>query len=55
MLDQALNAYYEVFGVNYPLMIMSEMTEDEVITDIKNCIETNTQAKQFEYEPDADY
>ena len=55
MLEVALNAYFDTFGVNYPLMITSQMSEEEIIADIKNCIETNTQAKGFEYEPDTDY
>lgn len=55
MLEDALNAYYEKFGVNYPLMITSQMTAEEVIEDIRNCIETNTKAEAFDYLKDADY
>lgn len=55
MLDEALNAYFDTFGENYPLMITSQMTNDEIIEDIKKCIETNTKAEGFDYWEDADY
>lgn len=54
-MEKALKRYYEHFGENYPLLITSNLTDDEVIKDIEKCIETNTKAKEPEYDSDGDY
>ncbi len=37
-LDQALDEYFEKFGENYPLVITSMMTTDEIIADVRKYI-----------------
>lgn len=53
--EKALNEYFVHFGENYPLVISQMIIEDEVIKDISRCIETNTKAKEPEYEDGVDY
>ena len=55
MLEQMLNAYYEKFGENYPLMITATVDADEIIEDIVQCIENNTPATPMELDPEYDY
>lgn len=55
MLEQMLNAYYDKFGENYPLMITEVVDADEVIEDIVRCIENNEPATPMELEPGLDY
>lgn len=52
---KALDIYYEHFGENYPLMITDQLTEDEIIEDIKKCIEANKPSEPVEYEEDEVY
>lgn len=54
-LEKALNAYYEHFNENYPLGITGAMSDDEIIDDIEQCIESNEKALEPEYNEDADY
>ena len=48
--EKWLEKYYDHFEQGYPLMITSELSEGEIISDIQACIETDTPAKEFEYE-----
>lgn len=34
-LDRLLDEYFEKFGENYPLVITSMMTDEEIIKDVK--------------------
>lgn len=54
-LDAALEAYYEHFGMNYPLCISGGRSNEEIIADIELCIDTDTEAEQPSYEDEADY
>ena len=54
-LNEALEAYYEKFGENYPLCITDDKGNDEIIEDIELCIETNKVAEPPKYEKDIDY
>lgn len=54
-LDEALQAYYERFGENYPLCIADDKSEEEIIDDIELCIEKNKVAEPLDYEEDNDY
>lgn len=48
--DELLKEYFDTFGQNYPLMITSDVEEDEIIRDIIACIENGEPAKPTEYE-----
>ena len=50
MIEEALKRYYKAFGKNYPLMITSEKTEEEILADIEKCIASGTPAAEPEYE-----
>ncbi|MBQ1771745.1 MAG: hypothetical protein II000_07370 [Clostridia bacterium] len=39
-LDNALDEYFDKFGENYPLVITSMMTNDEIIADINKYIKS---------------
>ncbi len=54
-LEKVLDEYSAHFGENYPLMRTTTVLEEEIIKDIKQCIETNTKAKEPEYEDNIDY
>ena len=54
-LDEALDAYYEHFGRNYPLCIVSLRDNEEIIKDIGRCIDTNTEAEPPKYDEDKIY
>ena len=54
-LEKALNAYYEHFDENYPLVITTILSNDEIIDDIERCIEANEKAEQPKFENDVDY
>lgn len=54
-LDAALEAYYEHFGMNYPLCISGGRSNEEIIADIELCIDTDTEAEPPSYEDEADY
>jgi len=54
-LDEALEAYYEQFGKNYPLCVSGSRSNEDIIADIEICIDTNTEAEQPIYDEDVDY
>jgi FAD/FMN-containing dehydrogenase len=54
-LEEALNAYREIFKKDYPLVISGTKTTDEIIANIKHCIETNKPAEDPKYDPNLDY
>jgi len=54
-LEKVLDEYSAHFGENYPLTRTTTVLEEEIIKDIKQCIETNTKAKEPEYEDNIDY
>ena len=54
-LDAALEAYYEHFGMNYPLCVSCSCSDDYIIANIELCIDTDTEAEQPVYDEDADY
>lgn len=54
-LEEALNAYYEHFGENYPLCITGGQSNEEIIENIELCIDRNETAEPPEYDEDADY
>ena len=55
MIEKALEKYYQHFGENYPLMIVGNMTDNEIIERINSCIENGEPEKEPEYEENADY
>ena len=54
-LDTLLDVYFEEFGKNYPLGVPSDKTDEEIIADIKNCLENGEPAKEPIYEDGFDY
>lgn len=54
-LDTLLNVYFEEFGKNYPLSVPSDKTDEEIIADIKNCLENGEPAKEPIHEDGLDY
>lgn len=54
-LEEALTLYYKKFNKNYPLIITSEMSDEEIIDDIEMCIQSGKPAEQPTYEDDVDY
>ena len=54
-LDTLLDVYFKEFGENYPLMIPSDKTDEEIIAGIKNCLENGEPAEKPKYEADVDY
>ena len=50
ILDSLLDAYYEKFGENYPISVVDDRDEEEVIADIRACILNGTPAKEPEYD-----
>lgn len=54
-LEEALNAYYEHFGENYPLCITGGQSNEEIIENIELCIDRNETTEPPEYDEDADY
>ena len=48
--DKLLDMYFEKFGENYPLDIVGDLSDDEIMADIRECISSNTPAKEPEYE-----
>ena len=55
MIEKALKQYYEVFGQNYPLMITSDKTDEEILEDIERCIASGEPAAEPVYEEDMVY
>ena len=54
-MEKALKEYYNHFGENYPLIIVENMTDDEIVQRINHCIETNQKEKEPDFEDDNDY
>ena len=54
-LDEALEAYYEQFGKNYPLCVSGNRSNEDIIADIELCIDTNTEVEHPIYDEDVDY
>ena len=50
MMEEWLDRYFEKFGDNYPLLITTMQSSEEIIADIKRCIESGTPAKPIEYD-----
>lgn len=48
--DKLLDMYFEKFGENYPLDIVGDLSDDEIMADIRECISNNTPAKEPEYD-----
>ena len=55
MLEELLEEYYEKFGENYPLMITSMLSSEEIIDDIRACLESGKPAQPMELDPELDY
>jgi hypothetical protein len=55
MIETWLDRYYEKFDENYPLMITSMLSDDEIIGDIQMCLENGTPTKPVELDEDLDY
>lgn len=54
-LETLLDVYFKEFGKNYPLSIVGEKSNEEIIADIKDCIENGEPAKEPIYEEGCDY
>lgn len=54
-LDTLLDVYFKEFGENYPLAVPSDKTDEEIIADIKNCLENGEPAEEPKYEAGCDY
>ena len=54
-LEKALNDYEERFKKPYPLVIVSEKSDIEIIKEIENCIKNGEEAEQPTYGDDIDY
>ena len=54
-MESALKRYYDHFGENYPLLITSTKTDDEIIKEIDLCIKTNEKAGEPVFDDDSDY
>lgn len=54
-LEKALQSYMDAFDENYPLVTSMEMSDDEIIDDIEQCIQAGTPAESPTLEDDIDY
>ena len=54
-LEKALNDNEERFKKPYPLVIVSEKSDIEIIKEIENCIKNGEEAEQPTYGDDIDY
>ena len=54
-MDDAFNAYYEHFGVNYPFWEGDPRSEEELIADAMRCIKNNKEADPPKFDDDKDY
>lgn len=54
-LEKALQSYIDAFDENYPLITSMEMSDDEIIDDIEQCIQAGTPAEPPILEDDIDY
>lgn len=54
-LEKSLQQYIEAFDENYPLINTMEMSDDEIIDDIEQCIQSGKIAEPPVFEEDVDY
>lgn len=55
-LQEALDAYFDHFGKNYPIVVSrNNGTAEEIAETIRKCIENDTPAPEPEYRDDRDY
>lgn len=54
-LEKALNAYMEKFDEPFPLIIVNDLDNEEIIEEIMKCIEKGVPAEPPEYDDNADY
>lgn len=54
-LERALQEYMEVFNESYPLVVTMGMSDDEIIDDIEQCIQSGNPAEPPVFEEDVDY
>lgn len=54
-IKEALQSYMNTFDENYPLVASMEMSDDEIIDDIEQCIQSGTPAEPPTLEDDIDY
>lgn len=54
-LEKSLQQYIEAFDENYPLINTMEMSDDEIIDDIEQCIQSGKIAEPPVFEEDIDY
>ena len=53
--DEMAKKYRDKFKKNYPAMITTSMTFEDMIKDIENCIRKGVPKKDFKYKRGADY
>ena len=54
-IEKALQQYIEVFDENYPLVATMGMSDDEIIDEIEQCIQSGKTSEPPEFEEDVDY
>lgn len=54
-LEEALERYQEHFEKPYPLCISEGLSDEELIDDIKACINSDIPAEEPDYEDGCDY
>ncbi len=55
MLEKLLEMYEEKFGKPFPLVIVANESDEEIIRKIKDCILDGKEAQEPEYDEDLDY
>lgn len=53
--NELSDKYFEKFKKNYPLMITTSMTLEEVCEDIEKCLKSGKPKKEYPYKKGADY
>lgn len=53
--DDLGDKYYEMFGENYPLCIVGQISLKEICDDIENCLKSGKKKPPLEYEDGVDY
>lgn len=54
-LDKLLYKYWENFNEAFPTMLTRQLTTEELIKTLENCLENNTKYEVEELNPNADY
>lgn len=54
-IEEALEMYFNVFGKKYTIMITSQMSDDEIVADIMECIESKKEQEPFRYDDENIY